>query len=108
MGKQDIKKPENSGFFSRVYEVVARIPYGKVASYGQIARIIGSPRAARQVGWALGCCPSDLPWHRVLMADGSMGKAMHSDLQKALLEAENISFLPDGRADMISCRWDGL
>lgn len=108
MGKQDIKKPDSSGFFSRAYEIIARIPYGKAASYGQIACMLGSPRAARQVGWALRCSPEDLPWHRVLTADGSMGKGRHSNLQKALLEGEGISFLPDGRADMNSCRWDGL
>ena len=108
MGNQDLKGPNSSGFFSRAYEIIARIPHGKVASYGQIACMLGSPRAARQVGWALRCCPEDLPWHRVLMADGSIGEGMYSNFQRALLEAENIKFLSNGKADMKSCRWEGL
>ncbi|MFB0536550.1 MAG: MGMT family protein, partial [Anaerolineae bacterium] len=55
-------------FFSRVYRLVSMIPRGKVASYGQIARMLGSPRGARTVGWALHGLPegTDVPWHRVI------------------------------------------
>ena len=54
------------GFFDEVYRIVARIPHGKVASYGQIARLLGRPGAARQVGWAMRHCPGGLPWQRVV------------------------------------------
>ena len=90
-------------FFKRVYDVVEQIPWGKVVSYGQIARILGSPHAARQVGWALRCCPEHLPWQRVVMMDGSIAGGIHADMRKALLEAEGVTFLPDGRVCMKSC-----
>lgn len=93
-------------FNQRVYAVVGRIPYGRVVSYGQIARILGSPRGARQVGWAMRICPDSLPWQRVVMADGSITGGMFADMRKGLLEAEGVKLLPDGRVDMASCRWD--
>ena len=58
------------GFFPAVYEVVRQIPCGRVMSYGQIARLLGFPRAARQVGWAMRCCPDDIPWQRVVKDSG--------------------------------------
>jgi len=91
-------------FFKQVYAVVQRIPYGKVMSYGQIAMILGSPRAARQVGWAMRCCPEHLPWQRVVLADGSIAGGMYADLRKELLESEGVAFLPDGRVNMETCR----
>ena len=94
----------SSAFFERVYAVVERIPHGKVMSYGQIAMILGSPRAARQVGWAMRCCPEHLPWQRVVLADGSIAGGLYADLRKQLLEAEGVAFLPDGRVDMTSAR----
>lgn len=94
-------------FFEQVYAVVEQIPYGKVISYGQIARLLGRPRAAREVGWAMRCCPERLPWQRVVMADGSVAGGMFSDTRKAALESEGVPFLPDGRVDMSSCRWLG-
>lgn len=94
-------------FFKQVYTVVEQIPYGRVISYGQIARMLGRPRAAREVGWAMRCCPEHLPWQRVVMADGSITGGVFADMRQALLEAEGVTFLPDGRVDMESCRWLG-
>lgn len=94
-------------FFEQVYSVVGQIPYGKVVSYGQIARMLGRPSAAREVGWAMRRCPERLPWQRVVMADGSVMGGMYADMRRALLEAEGVTFLPDGRVDMKSCRWLG-
>jgi len=90
-------------FFEQVYEVVGQIPYGKVISYGQIARILGRPRAAREVGWAMRCCPDGLPWQRVVKADGTVAGGDFSEMRKALLEAEGVVFTPDGRVDMNLC-----
>jgi len=90
-------------FFMQVYKVVEKIPCGKVMSYVQIARILEHPRAARQVGWAMRHCPEYLPWQRVVMADGSITGGMFADMRRALLEAENLIFLSDGRIDMDLC-----
>ena len=87
-------------FCQQVYAVVASVPRGKVVSYGQIARIIGRPRAAREVGWAMRHCPEHLPWHRVVMADGAVAGGEYHAVRKSLLEAEGLAFLPDGRVDM--------
>ena len=94
-------------FFEQVYIIVGQIPYGKVTSYSQIARMLGQPKAARQVGWAMRCCPDGLPWQRVVMADGSVTGGTHAEIRKALLEDEGVFFLPDGRVDMYSCGWNG-
>ena len=94
-------------FFEQVYAVVAQIPYGKVVSYGQIARILGNPRAARQVGRAMRCCHEHLPWQRVVMADGSVTGGAFAAERRARLEAEGVVFLPDGRVDMETFRWLG-
>jgi len=92
-------------FFEQVYAIVEQIPYGKVVSYGQIARMLGVPRGARIVGWAMRCCPEHLPWQRVVMADGSITGGVYADLRRQFLESEDVLFLPDGRVDMDACRW---
>ena len=87
-------------FFAQVYAVVEKVPYGKVVSYGQIARILGRPRASREVGRAMRFCPEHLPWQRVVMSDGSVTGGAFADMRKELLEEEGLAFLPDGRVDM--------
>ena len=95
-------------YYDRVYDLVARIPYGRVATYGQLALMTGSPRAARAVGYALRACRDGaLPCHRVLRADGSTTCAFGPGVQRALLEAEGVPFTQDGRAELALCRWDG-
>jgi methylated-DNA-protein-cysteine methyltransferase-like protein len=92
--------------FDAMYRIVGDIPHGKVASYGQIAAMVGSPRSARTVGWAMRCCPEGLPWHRVVKADGTCACGNFADLQKAMLLSEGVAFLSDGRVDMTSYQWD--
>lgn len=94
-------------FFKQVYDIVEQIPYGRVVSYGQIAWMLGRPHAAREVGWAMRCCPDSLPWQRVVMKDGSITGGTYADLRRGILETEGVIFLPDGRVDMASCRWPG-
>ena len=94
-----------SPFFEQVYAIVGQIPFGKVISYGQITRMLGQPRAARQVGRAMRNCPEHLPWQRVVMSDGSVTGGMYAEIRKALLEDEGVLFLADGRADMEMCGW---
>ncbi len=96
-----------TGFSQQVYALVAQIPPGKVVSYGQIARMMGLPRAARQVGWAMRNCPDPLPWQRVVMTDGRIAGGLYADIRRAVLEAEGVPFLSDGRVNMALCRWDG-
>jgi len=93
------------GFFEEVYKVVKRIPGGKVATYGDVARAAGSPRASRQVGWALHSNPEPgvIPCHRVIFADGSLtdGFAFGGrEVQKALLEAEGVEVSDDFTVDL--------
>lgn len=96
-----------NSFFKQVYGIVAQIPLGMVVSYGQIARMLGQPQAAREVGWAMHCCPDALPWQRVVMKDGSITGGIYADMRRAILEAEGVEFLPDGRVDMNLCAWIG-
>ena len=103
-------KMTRQGFFDRVYDMVEQIPAGMVASYGQIARLVGEPRKARYVGYALHSNPRPgvVPCHRVVFADGRVcdGFAFGGpDEQRRLLEAEGVTFLPDGRVDLARHRW---
>ncbi len=92
-------------FFARVYGLVRRIPPGRVASYGQVAALLGVSRGARAVGWALralhGGAPKPVPWHRVLGAGGriSLPDAMGGREQRRRLRAEGVRFT-NGRVDM--------
>lgn len=95
--------------FSAFWEIVRRIPRGKVATYGQIARLAGMPRCARTVGYSMAACrdPS-VPCHRVVDRLGGTKAAfdVHAPgVQRALLEAEGVLFLPDGRVDLEQCLW---
>lgn len=96
-------------FFSRVYELVAQIPRGKVATYGLIAEMLGNPRAARTVGWAMRATPKHLklPCHRVIMSTGALAPEgiFGPGVQRALLEAEGVVFTETGRVDMERCLW---
>lgn len=88
-------------FFEQVYEVVKRIPYGRVMSYGQIARAIGFPRMARQVGWALHSNPDPehIPCYRVVNREGRVSSAFAfggENVQIALLKAEGVEFDENG------------
>jgi methylated-DNA-protein-cysteine methyltransferase-like protein len=90
------RKTKKEDFFSRVYKIVAKIPYGKVATYGDIAEVCGIRSSARTVGWALkGTKDSGLPCHRVVNRFGALTGKMHfgsPDLMKDLLLSEGIEF----------------
>lgn len=92
-------------FYEKVYAIVDQIPRGSVASYGQIAWMLGHPRSAREVGRALRNCPENLPCHRVVLSDGTISKGGNAGIRKALLESEGVVFLFEDRVDMKSCRW---
>lgn len=99
-----------AGFFERVYDAVEQIPEGMVATYGQIAKLVGEPRKARYVGYALHSNPRPgvVPCHRVVFADGSICEGFAfggSDAQRALLEDEGVAFRDDTHVDLDACRW---
>ena len=97
----------------RVWAAVKRIPRGKVATYGQIAALIGMPRHARQVGYTLAATPQNMkiPWHRVINAQGCISLRLRhwdsgsDDLQRILLEDEGVIFDSSGRVDLKQFRW---
>jgi methylated-DNA-protein-cysteine methyltransferase-like protein len=93
----------------RIYEVVRAVPAGHVATYGDIAVIVGGGCDARAVGYALNMIPktqSDpVPWQRIVNAQG--GISTSGLLQRKLLEDENIDFDPDGRIPLRQYRWTG-
>ena len=98
------------GFFEQVYEVVKTIPGGKVATYGQIARMLGQPRKAKFVGWALHVNPSPgvIPCHRVVNRFGQLSGAFAfggQDEQKRLLSCEGIIFNEDGTINLELFQW---
>lgn len=94
-------------FSKRIYDVVKGIPRGSVMSYGRVAALAGNARAARGVGYALSHVDGEgLPCHRVVFADGSLARDAvfgGEGVQRRLLEAEGVPFLPDGRVDMEKC-----
>jgi methylated-DNA-protein-cysteine methyltransferase-like protein len=106
-GMSDMKEQLN--FPQQVYELVSRIPRGKVMTYGQIALALGSPRAARIVGGAMSRAPEGLPCHRVLNRLGELSspEVFGPGVQRERLEEEGVTFLKNGRVDLVRCLWDG-
>lgn len=82
-----------------VYDVVRAIPKGRVAGYGDVARRLERFLSPAAVGWALAACPDDVPWHRVVRANGSLA-VDEKGRQRRLLEAEGVSFDDAGRVKM--------
>ena len=96
--------------YERIWAVVRRIPRGRVATYGQIAAIVGIPRHARQVGYALGAAPEgrNLPWQRVINARGEVSPRAApgwNQVQRQMLEHEGVTFDPGGRVSLERYRW---
>ncbi|MGR3274787.1 MGMT family protein [Acaryochloris marina NIES-2412] len=100
-----------SYFYQQIYQLVRKIPSGKVATYGQIAELLGKPRHARQIGYALyRVAPdSDIPWQRVVNAQGMISHTPQrqgsDDLQRILLEQEGIIFNSQDKLDLRCYRW---
>ncbi len=100
-------------FSERVFAIVSQIPRGKVSTYGQIARLMGSPRSARYVGWALrgNKHPVVVPCHRVVFKDGSLAPGYAfggEEVQRRLLSEEGVRFVDESHVDMAASLWDGL
>ena len=102
-------QPSGAGAMDRaVYAVVRRIPVGRIATYGQVASLVGRPRAARAVGGAMRRCPPGVPWHRVVNGEGRISRRKRGAgmlTQRLLLEREGI-VLRRGRVDLARYSWD--
>lgn len=102
---------ENDASFPRqVWDVVRTVPEGFVTTYGDVAAVLGNPRMARHVGWALSRLPedTDVPWQRVINRLGAIslrGEIDRGERQRVLLQEEGVEFGPDGRCDLPRLRW---
>ena len=91
-----------------VYAFVRRIPRSHVVTYGQVAALLGRPRSARAVGGAMRRCPDDVPWHRVVNAQGGISRRRHEGsmlTQRIRLEHEGVR-LRRGRVPLSRYRWE--
>lgn len=98
--------------FDKIYNVVKKIPKGKVCTYGCVAAMAGNPRWSRVVGYALHVNPEPgkIPCHRVVTRNGEVSKAFAfggENMQRLLLAEEGIEFLEDGRVDLKRFIWQG-
>jgi methylated-DNA-protein-cysteine methyltransferase-like protein len=111
--------PDRMAYYELVWEIVRQIPAGKVSTYGRIAAMIPPPagmserayaaRGARLVGGAMADCPANVPWQRVINAQGkiSLRKGSGGEEQRARLESEGVVFDEKDRVDFSSYLWDG-
>jgi methylated-DNA-protein-cysteine methyltransferase related protein len=100
-----------TGFFEEVYRIVALIPEGSVATYGQIAFVLGRPQGARAVGWAMRAAPAGrgLPCHRVVSKNGSLAPGHvfgGEEIQRTQLEKESVTFNSCGRVNIQNHLWN--
>lgn len=105
-------RPKDSpSYRERVYELVLRIPAGRVMTYGLVAKVLGAGYDARAIGNAMFATPKDgrnIPWHRVINSQGkcsTAGLTVPGDLQQRLLEAEGIAFTAGGKCDLGKHLW---
>lgn len=96
--------------FEKIYEQVKRIPKGKVATYSQIALLVGNPRLSQVVGYALHANPSQktIPCHRVVNKSGRVAKGFAfggENIQRDMLLSEGVSFIDNFTVDMSKCQW---
>ena len=111
---------QSPGFFEQVYKVVRCIPPGKVSSYGRIAEMLGYPRAARAVGYALsalrnpnqgGYTSANVPWQRVVNSQGRISirhREQTANKQAEMLRAEGVMVDGNGRINLAVHLWEGL
>ena len=109
--------PNPQAYYEQVWNIVRQIPAGKVAAYGQIAKMIPPPNgveletyaafAPRWVGGAMAACPDDVPWQRVINSQGKISERAGAEKQRQLLEEEGIIFDTKDRIDLKRYGWSG-
>ena len=108
----DERRVVGPGFHAQVWALVRQVPRGRVATYGQIATLLGSPRVARHVGWAMSAAlraDEPVPWHRIINSRGQIshrGEVGRGSHQRELLEREGVVFDDRDRIDLDEYRWD--
>lgn len=103
--------PAKDNFFERVYVIARKIPYGRVTSYGSIARALGTGRSARMVGWAMNACHNnpDIPAHRVVNRVGLLTGKHHfegTNLMQQLLENEGVEVVENQIQNFKNVFWE--
>jgi methylated-DNA-protein-cysteine methyltransferase related protein len=109
--------PNQHAYYAQVWDMVRQIPYGKVATYGQIAMMLPPPPGVefetykafspRWVGGAMAACPDDVPWQRVINSQGKISERPGAQKQKELLLEEGVVFNEKGRIDLKKYSWRG-
>ena len=109
--------PNQQAFYEQVWMIVRKIPRGKVATYGQIAKMLPPPNGveietyaafgARWVGGAMAACPDDVPWQRVINSKGEISERAGANQQRILLEDEGVIFTDKGKIDLKKFGWSG-
>jgi methylated-DNA-protein-cysteine methyltransferase-like protein len=104
-------KPATENFFEKVYDIVRLVPYGRVTSYGAIAKYLGAAGSARMVGWAMNAAHGhdDVPAHRVVNRTGLLTGKHHfegTNLMQQLLESEGITVTENKVTDFATLLWD--
>jgi methylated-DNA-protein-cysteine methyltransferase-like protein len=112
------KPPSPSAYYNQVYQIVRAIPPGRVMTYGSIAALVPPPAGldsaryarvrARWVGYAMAACPEDVPWQRVINAQGriSLRTGHGPKIQRILLEQEGVVFNEQGKVDLKKYGWN--
>ena len=109
-----VLSPAKQAYFEQVWAFVRKVPYGKVVTYGQVAKALlelkelaleeEAVSASQLVGNAMAGCPEDVPWHRVINSQGKVSTRSDADRQQLLLEAEGLRFY-QGRLSLDECQW---
>jgi methylated-DNA-protein-cysteine methyltransferase-like protein len=119
MAAQFTSPPDRMAFFEQVWEIVRQIPAGRVSTYGRIAAYLPRPkgmsepayrvRGPRMVGGAMAACPANVPWQRVINAQGkvSLRQGGNEEGQRVLLEGEGVEFDDKDRVELSIYIWDG-
>jgi methylated-DNA-protein-cysteine methyltransferase-like protein len=100
---------DDTSFFDKVYSIATQVPYGRVTSYGAIAKYLGAARSARMVGWAMNSCPAHVPAHRVVNRVGLLTGKHHfegTNLMQQLLESEGVEVEDNKIVDFAKYFWD--
>jgi methylated-DNA-protein-cysteine methyltransferase-like protein len=99
---------QTRALFPRIYDLVRQVPRGKITTYGDVSQLVGQGCDARVVGYAMAACPDDVPWQRVINAQGKISlKGEAAQKQRMRLEAEGIVFDARGKIDLDRFRWSG-
>lgn len=111
-----VSPPDAILFNHQVWDLVRRVPPGRVATYGQIARLLSPPPGVdgktylafgpRWVGGAMAACPEDVPWQRVINSKGEISLRPGAETQRRLLEAEGVVFDERGRVNLRVYEWE--